>query len=67
MAPSRTMTGDTFMDEKQSQTPASPTNTDTSTLRGDAFIDIGEIHAPSSGSSSDVRPASAVEGAQPGK
>ncbi|KAF3049244.1 hypothetical protein E8E11_008596 [Didymella keratinophila] len=39
MAPSRTMTGDTFTDEK---TPVSPTNTDTSTLQGDAIIEIRE-------------------------
>lgn len=41
MAPSRTMTGDTFTDEKS---PVSPTNTDTSTLHGDAIIEIGEDH-----------------------
>ncbi|KAL1800762.1 hypothetical protein ACET3X_001104 [Alternaria dauci] len=33
------MTGDTFTDDKTPQSPASPTNTDT-TLRGDAFIHI---------------------------
>ncbi|KAF2630170.1 hypothetical protein BU25DRAFT_336150 [Macroventuria anomochaeta] len=65
MAPSRTMTGDTFMDEKQPHTPASPTNTDTSTLRGDAFIEIGEIYAPTSETSPDVPPSSAGEAAQP--
>ncbi|CAN9433181.1 unnamed protein product [Alternaria alternata] len=41
MTPPRTMTGDTFTDEKTPPSPASPTNTDT-TLRGDAFIEIAD-------------------------
>lgn len=63
MAPARTMTGDTFLDEKRVQTPVSPTNTDT-TLRGDAFIEIGEIHAQHA--SDEVRPPSFAEATQPG-
>ncbi|KAJ4405076.1 hypothetical protein N0V91_005438 [Didymella pomorum] len=64
MAPSRTMTGDTFLDEKMPQSPTSPTSTD-STLRGDAFIEIGELNAPCSELSPDVRPSSAGDAAQP--
>lgn len=65
MAPARTGTGDTgFFDEKRAQTPASPTNTDT-TLRGDAFIEIGEIHAQNA--SDEVRPPSFAEAVQPGR
>lgn len=64
MAPARTMTGDTFLDEKRVQTPASPTNTDT-TLRGDAFIEIGEVHAQNA--SDEVRPSSFAEATQPGR
>ncbi|KAF1839783.1 hypothetical protein BDW02DRAFT_10134 [Decorospora gaudefroyi] len=41
MTPPRTMTGETFTDEKTPQSPASPTNTD-STLTGDAFIEIAD-------------------------
>ncbi|CAN9107261.1 unnamed protein product [Alternaria sp. RS040] len=41
MTPPRTMTGDTFTDEKTPPSPASPTDTDT-TLRGDAFIEIAD-------------------------
>jgi hypothetical protein len=41
MTPLRTMTGDTFTDERTPRSPVSPTNTD-STLTGDAFIDIAE-------------------------
>jgi hypothetical protein len=40
MAPPRTMTGDTFTDEKTPQSPVSPTNTD-ATLTGD-FIESAE-------------------------
>jgi len=45
MAPSRTMTGETFIEEKHSpnlQSPTSPTNTDISgeTVSGDAIIEI---------------------------
>ncbi|KAF2752007.1 hypothetical protein M011DRAFT_463492 [Sporormia fimetaria CBS 119925] len=52
MGPARTMTGETYVNEKQppqtpicptsSATPVSPTHTDTDTLRGDAIIEILE-------------------------
>ncbi|RAR09607.1 hypothetical protein DDE82_001725 [Stemphylium lycopersici] len=41
MAPPRTMTGDTFTDEKIPQPPVSPTNTD-ATLTGDGFVEVAE-------------------------
>ncbi|KAF3005025.1 hypothetical protein E8E13_009013 [Curvularia kusanoi] len=67
MAPSRSMTGDTFLDEKRAQTPASPADT-ISTLRGDAFIEIGDVHAPNPEKSLDeARPSSPGEAAQPGE
>lgn len=41
MTPPRTMTGDTFTDDKTPRTPISPTNTD-ATLADDAFIETVE-------------------------
>ncbi|KAJ8112314.1 hypothetical protein OPT61_g5297 [Boeremia exigua] len=51
MAPLRTMTGETFTNEK---TPVSPTHTDTSTLQGDVIIEIGEHNEPNAGLPLDV-------------
>ncbi|KAF2252397.1 hypothetical protein BU26DRAFT_256403 [Trematosphaeria pertusa] len=53
MAPARSMTGDTVVNEteKGPQSPASPTCTD-DTLRGDAIIEIGEEDSSTSRSSS---------------
>lgn len=61
MAPSRTMTDDTFTDEK---TPVSPTNTDTSTLQGDAIIEIREDNDQVD---LEAAPVAAGEHAQPGR
>ena len=61
MAPSRTMTSDTFTDEK---TPVSPTNTDTSTLQGDAIIEIREDNNQVD---LEAAPVAAGEHAQPGR
>jgi hypothetical protein len=67
MAPPRTMTGDTFVpDEKTSQSPVSPTNTD-ATLGGDAFVETAED------GHSTIRPSVRtglsidIESAQPGR
>lgn len=66
MSPPRTLTGDTFMDEKTPRTPVSPTDTE-NTLMGDAALESldDDRVAPqlSSGSSSSVD----VESAQPRK
>lgn len=64
MAPLRTMTGDTFTNEK---TPVSPTHTDTSTLHGDAIIEIGEDDVASVAFTPDAAPVAGGEAAQPGE
>ena len=53
-ASSHTMTGNTFTNEKEPQTPTSPTNTYTSTLHGDFIIDIREDDESTPRPSSDV-------------
>jgi len=70
MTPLRTMTGDTFTDEKTPQSPVSPTGTDT-TLRGDAYIEVADensdchptVLAPMPTTSNDVDVD--IESAQP--
>jgi hypothetical protein len=67
MAPPRAMTGATLMDEKDPQSPTSPTNTD-ATLTGDAIIDIGEDESPTTRlSSQHTRASVIVDAAEPRK
>ncbi|KAI8939317.1 hypothetical protein NX059_003107 [Plenodomus lindquistii] len=62
--PPRTMTGDTFTDEKTDDFPASPTNTD-ATLTGDAIIDIADDGRSSLRSSECPSSSVDIESAQP--
>lgn len=61
--PLRTMTDDTFTDDKMSETPASPTNTDT-TLTGDVVVERADDEG-SSIRSSECPSSVDVESAQP--
>lgn len=70
MTPLRTMTGDTFTDEKTPQSPVSPTGTDT-TLRGDAYIEVADENSDCHPTTSATMPTTSgdvdvdIESAQP--